>query len=152
MVFYGLVTADEKHEMISNSHIGLLSPTGKPEAFPASPVECYSHGFNVIVGGDYGAYDNIRYFPELELKKRSLKNILTYISDSTNFLKMSEQRYNYSKSVHAMKSSEWKKWYELFNADIVTKAVGLPRFLRLKISIRDKFLRMIKYPIRCIIK
>jgi glycosyltransferase involved in cell wall biosynthesis len=152
VTFHGLVAAGEKHQIMSNSHIGLLNPTGKSEAAPASPLECYSHGVPVIAAGDYGAFDNMRYFPELDLKKRRLKNILTYISDSANFLKMSERSYNYSKSLYAMNGTELKKWYDLFNEDIGTDMVSLPRDFKLKITLRDKFLRMIKYPIRRIIR
>ena len=41
-----------------NSDVALLNPTGKSEAAPACPLECYCYGIPVVAGGDFGAYDN----------------------------------------------------------------------------------------------
>ena len=152
VTFHGLVTAEEKYHIISNSHIGLLNPTGKSEAAPASPLECYSHGVPVIAGGDYGAFDNMRHFPELDLKKHNLKNIISFLSNSANFFELSERSYNYSRRLYANNESELRKWHELFNNKISTSSASLPRNFRLKIWVRDKFLRVFKYPIRRFLK
>jgi len=152
VIFHGLVTAEQKHKILSSSHIGLLNPTGKSEAAPASPLECYSYGIPVIAGGDYGAFDNMRCFPELDLKKQKPEDIISYISDKTNFLDMSDRSYNYSQSIYEMNNSEMKKWFALFNQEISASTSNLPQYLRLKIRARDKFLRKIKYPLRKLIR
>ena len=67
--FLGLFSK-EKNLILKHSDVALLNPSGKSEAAPASPLECYCYGIPVIAGGDYGAFDNMKYFPELDFKKR----------------------------------------------------------------------------------
>ena len=66
--FLGLISESEKDKVLKESDIALLNPTGKSEAAPASPLECYCYGIPVIAGGDFGAFDNMKDFSELDLK------------------------------------------------------------------------------------
>lgn len=66
VVFHGNLGA-EKFDVIRASHIALLNPTGKSEAFPASPLECMWAGRPVIAAADRGMWDTMHHFPELAL-------------------------------------------------------------------------------------
>ena len=47
--------------------MAILNPTGKSEAFPASPIECLMCGTPVIASSDYGMSDIMCFFPEAKL-------------------------------------------------------------------------------------
>lgn len=67
VVFHGSLGA-QKFDVIRRCHIALLNPTGRSEAFPASPLECMWVGRPVIGGVKNGMWDSMRTFPELSLQ------------------------------------------------------------------------------------
>ena len=77
----------EKTDIIKNSHVAILNPTGRTEAFPATPLECMSMGVPVIASDDFGMADAMRYFPELSLKSPF------EIVDKLKWLTENSQRY-----------------------------------------------------------
>jgi glycosyltransferase involved in cell wall biosynthesis len=66
VVFHGNL-GEEKFKIIKNAHLAILNPTGKSEAFPASPIECLMCGTPVIASSDYGMSDIMCFFPEAKL-------------------------------------------------------------------------------------
>lgn len=150
--FHGLVSDIEKNAILRHSHIALLNPTGKSEAAPASPLECYCYGIPVIAAGDYGAYDNMRVFPELDLKKKKIESIISFISNPESYEVVSERSKAYAKKLYGENEIELEKWINLFDKKLDTPEIDLPYKFRMKISFRDVFLRTFKYPLRSIMK
>ena len=70
VVFYGNL-GEEKFEILQECFAAVLNPTGRSEAFPASPLECMAAGLPVIASSDYGMSDSMRFFPELVLERPS---------------------------------------------------------------------------------
>lgn len=66
VVFHGNM-GEEKFKIIKNAHLAILNPTGRSEAFPASPIECLMCGTPVIASSDYGMSDIMCFFPEAKL-------------------------------------------------------------------------------------
>ena len=64
--FHGNLGA-EKQRILVKSDLALLNPSGRSEAFPASPLECMAHGLPVIASNRLGMYDCMQFFPELVL-------------------------------------------------------------------------------------
>jgi glycosyltransferase involved in cell wall biosynthesis len=70
IIFHGNL-GKEKNIIIEKAHIAILNPTGKTEAYPASPLECMSFNTPVIAACDFGLTDVMQFFPELSLRSPS---------------------------------------------------------------------------------
>lgn len=68
--FHGNLGA-EKESILDRSHLALLNPTGRTEAFPASPLQCMAKGIPVVASGRLGMRDCMQYFPELRVSRPS---------------------------------------------------------------------------------
>jgi glycosyltransferase involved in cell wall biosynthesis len=68
VIFYGNM-GSEKFDIIKQCHFAILNPSGFPEAFMISQIECMACGVPVIASDDYGVSDVMRFFPELSLAK-----------------------------------------------------------------------------------
>ena len=84
--FHGNLGA-EKFDILKQAHVALQNPTGATEAFPASTLECMSVGLPVIASADFGMWDSMRFFSELQLQKPS------QIVEKLHWLLEDERRY-----------------------------------------------------------
>lgn len=84
VVFHGNL-GEEKFKIIKNAHFAILNPTGKSEAFPASPIECLMCGTPVIASSDYGMSDVMCFFPETQLSGPN-EILSKLVSNSKNYL------------------------------------------------------------------
>ena len=148
ITFLGLLNSKEKDKILKESDIALLNPTGKSEAAPASPLECYCYGIPVIAGGDFGAFDNMKYFQELDLKLHSIDKINDFLEDSNNYKNIKNRAYKYA--IENFKQNEFilDSWKKLFNDELHEPSIKLPIKILLKIKFREIFYRKIKYPLK----
>ena len=148
ITFLGLLNSKEKDKILKESDIALLNPTGKSEAAPASPLECYCYGIPVIAGGDFGAFDNMKYFQELDLKLHSIDKINDFLEDSNNYKNIKNRAYKYA--IENFKQNEFilDSWKKLFNDELNEPSIKLPIKILLKIKFREIFYRKIKYPLK----
>ncbi len=110
VIFYDNL-GENKFEIMQKCHVALLNPTGKTEAFPASPLECMSLGIPVIAANDYGMSDTMRFFPELALEKP--EDIPCYVeklvNDENRYLELQQRAITVS------------SWYALQLPQIITR-------------------------------
>ena len=146
--FLGLLTSKEKDLVLKHSDVALLNPTGKSEAAPASPLECYCYGIPVVAGGDFGAFDNMKYFPELDLKKDNINKIINTLSNKKKFLELRKRSYRYSKQNFETNSFIYRDWEKLFMEEMKAPKIKLPFYLNIKLHLRDIYYRNLKYKIK----
>ena len=149
--FLGLLSPTEKNKILKDSDIAILNPTGKSEAAPASPLECYCYGIPVIAGGDYGAYDNMKAFPELDFKKQNLKQILKTLKSEKQILILKKRAYAFANSNFIKNKNIIDEWAELINGNFSKPKIELPSYLKLKIKVREIYYRNFKYPLKSLI-
>lgn len=146
--FLGLLSSEKKDKILKDSDIALLNPTGKSEAAPASPLECYCYGIPVIAGGDYGAYDNMKFFPELDFKKNNLNKIINTISNEDIYSLIKKRTYNLAKKNFKLNRKIYSDWEKLFSSKLKINKVKLSRYLTWKIKLRDFYYRKVKYQLK----
>ena len=113
--FLGLLSAEEKDKILKKSDIALLNPTGKTEAAPASPLECHCYGIPVVAGGDYGAFDNMKYFPELDLKKKNIKEVINILKNKYDYICLKKRAYTLAIEKAQGNKQILNQWIKLFN-------------------------------------
>ena len=146
--FLGLLSRSDKDKVLKNSDVALLNPTGKSEAAPASPLECYCYGIPVIAAGDFGAFDNMKNFPELDLKINSIEKILNFLIKEENFGLIKKRAYFLAKEKFKENKSIYNNWIKLFNNKLEEPDINLPLVIYKKIFIREIYYRFIKYPLK----
>ena len=146
--FLGLLSSKKKDMILRNSDVALLNPSGKSEAAPASPLECYCYGIPVVSGGDFGAYDNMKNFPELDLKKENINNIIKTLSITNKYLELRKRAYEFSKNNFKSNELIYKDWENLFIKKLKVPRVKLPFYLNIKLRLRDIYYRNLKYKIK----
>ncbi len=146
--FLGLISESEKDKVLKDSDIALLNPTGKSEAAPASPLECYCYGIPVIAGGDFGAFDNMKKFPELDLKINKLDTIIDFLIDEKNYKLIKKRTYEFALESYKKNNSIYSAWIKLFNNNLEKPNIKLPSVIYKKIKFREIYYRFIKYPFK----
>ena len=149
--FLGLLSSEQKDKILKDSDIALLNPTGKSEAAPASPLECYCYGIPVIAGGDFGAYDNMQFFPELDIKKNNINNIINTILNDNRYSLIKKRTYNLAKKNFKLNKKIYSDWEKLFSSKLKINKVKLSRYLTWKIKFRDFYYRKVKYQLKKIL-
>ena len=149
--FLGLLNSFEKDNILKDSDLAFLNPTGKSEAAPASPLECYCYGIPVIAGGDFGSYDNMKYFPELDLMKNNIEKIIEHIINKNNYRDIKNRTYNHAVNTFKMNTEIIYDWIKLFNNNTNDDEPNIPKSLKIKIKYRNLYFRRIKHPIKNLI-
>lgn len=116
VVFHGNVGI-EKIEILRNSDVAILNPTGFTEAFPSSPIECMSIGLPVITSNDYGMNDVMCYFPELSLKNpNKIVAKMNYLfSNQYVYNDLCLRSINVSKLFYGKNSEVCNRWLSVIN-------------------------------------
>ncbi len=117
VIFHGNL-GEEKFDIIRQCNFAILNPTGKTEAFPASPLECMSFGLPVIASDDYGMSDAMRFFPELVIKKPSeiLERIEWLVADEMRYKEMQQRSIAVAKWFDSQFDQINTRWVRLIEA------------------------------------
>lgn len=149
--FLGLLSSERMDEVLRESDVALLNPTGKSEAAPASPLECYAYGIPVVAGGDFGAFDNMKYFPQLDLVKNNIDDIINCLDDKKTYRELRIEALELSKKLYSENQEHLKDWVNLFNNRLPISTPNLPKYIHRRIWARSIFDLIIKRPIKRII-
>lgn len=100
VILHGIVAQDKKTEIISNTTVGIINPTGRTENCPVSAIDFQSHGVPVVTKYVNGSVDillnnktGIFYLFEKNLHKKIFKLITnrskndTYGKEAIHFFK-----------------------------------------------------------------
>lgn len=149
IIFHGILDATAVRKILINSDVALLNPTGKSEAAPASPLECFSYGIPVVAGGDFGAFDVMAKFPELDLITKSLPQVSATLSNPQTFSSLKERAYKISQQNYEHNGHIYQQWIDLINSKLViTDITGFDSLMARKILKRELIYRRLKYPLR----
>ncbi len=151
ITFLGLLSQEDKDQVLRNSDIAILNPTGKSEAAPASPLECYCYGIPVIAGGDYGAYDNMLLFPELDFKKQPIKKIIKNIANVKIYKELKLRSHQYAEKQYLTNTNIYQNWIDLFNKKLDLPRIKLNKKITFLIYLRNFIYNFLKYKIKKIL-
>jgi glycosyltransferase involved in cell wall biosynthesis len=117
VIFHGKMGA-EKFDVLSQAHIALQNPTGGTEAFPASTLECMSIGLPVIASSDFGMWDSMRFFPELQIRRplEIVDRVEWLLADASRFDQISQRSLAVAKVCADETESIVDQWVALFDA------------------------------------
>jgi glycosyltransferase involved in cell wall biosynthesis len=114
--FYGTL-GEERHEVIRSCDIALLNPTGRTEAFPASPLDMMAMGLPVVASDDYGMADSMRFFPELAV--RSISEIPERVGwladDADQYRRMQVRAFDVARRLADAQQSSLERWSQLIS-------------------------------------
>jgi glycosyltransferase involved in cell wall biosynthesis len=148
VIFHGNL-GEEKWEIMKRCHVALLNPSGRTEAFPASPLECMACGVPVIASNDYGMSDSMRFFPELSISTASeIPNRLVTLKSNRVQSEALQRRSMAVAQWYAAQTPEvLLRWRGLLEK-VVKKDPG-PIFLSPMIGFHGSFSRLILRTLRC---
>jgi glycosyltransferase involved in cell wall biosynthesis len=116
VVFHGNL-GDEKFDIIKNSHIGIINPTGNSESFCTSAVEILSCGIPLVSSRDFGMYETMKYFPELSLKRPEdiVGKIQYVLGDRDRYNELCSRSLFVGKYFDSQNSVIMARWVRLIN-------------------------------------
>lgn len=119
VIFHGNL-GSKKKDILRLAHLALQNPTGRTEAFPASPLECMSYGIPVIASSDYGMNDTMKFFPELSIKKpKHIKEkILLAFSNEEIYRELVYRSLSVSRMFSFNSEAYIRKWIRLIKSDV----------------------------------
>ena len=117
VTFHGAL-GREKFDIIRNCHIALQNPTGETEAFPASTLECMSLGLPVIGSADFGMWDSMRYFPELQIRSPSdiPERVDWLVADPHRYRQVSDRAIDVARECLLSTDEILNRWEQLLKA------------------------------------
>lgn len=116
------VLGHEKLEVIRNARLAIFNPTGKTEAYPATPLEILNEGIICFGGNDYGSTEHYQHFPELGLlpkgcHKSQVEKIIRIFADSESQRDCFNKVQNYL-SICSDENSILSNWLDIIERDI----------------------------------
>lgn len=123
VVFHGTM-GEEKNAVIETCDVALLNPTGRSEAFPATPLECMCLGVPVIASDDYGMADSMRWFPELSLRRPQdmVRRIRWLLEDPHRYRVMRSRSVAVACALAANSDESMSRWLWLLEAMAESRA------------------------------
>jgi glycosyltransferase involved in cell wall biosynthesis len=116
VVFHGNL-GEEKFKIIKSAHLAILNPTGRSEAFPASPIECLMCGTPVIASGDYGMSDIMCFFPEAKLSgpDEIISKLISIINNSHKYRNLQKRSLFVAKLFSKNTTKILLRWQDLID-------------------------------------
>ena len=130
------VMGNSKYSVISDARLAIFNPTGRTEAYPATPLEILNQGVMCFGGNDYGSTEHYRHFPELGINpsdtiSKKVQKILALIDDHGRQRHVLEKVNNYLQ----LCSDEERiiyKWLEVLNSEIDVFNTSCPSNIKLR--------------------
>ena len=115
VIFHGNL-GSEKLDVMRSAHLAVLNPSGRTEAFPASPIECMACGLPVVASGDLGMSDSMRFLPELSVRggHEIVDRVQWLISDQRRYEELSARCITIAKWFESQNEVTIIKWMRLF--------------------------------------
>lgn len=130
VVFHGAL-GEGKGAVLSQAHIAVQNPTGASEAFPASTLDCMAAGLPVVASADYGMWDSMHHFPELQVRDSSqiVDRITWLLADPARFTAVSTRALEVARRCRAQTDQIVRQWITLLEAlaDGTAVTAALPR-------------------------
>lgn len=126
VIFYGNL-GEEKFDVIQQCDFAILNPTGRSEAFPASPLEVMTCGLPVIASDDYGMSDSMRFFPELAINGHQdiVNRVEFLVSDSLRYRELQQRAIAVAKWFDSQTDQIITRWIRLIDAVFENKEIDL---------------------------